>query len=239
MRRYRFSLPRGEFAEYRYLDLLHDALVTAWTKQGFASEKICGPNALPWNFAVLGFHRGSVGKAHTLVVSTPSPELADALDRLDPADIRYVRAATGEFVNFDSATKFEDPCPILPGQYVLSVFLLSPLAIRRADRRWHMCLSDVDLDAAINTRLSRIAGRPVNLRIQPDSLYLRANPRHSVLVHLKGGTDGRQSFVIGMQAPLVIAGSDEELRLAWYAGLGEKTRNGFGCVGLFERGLGR
>jgi CRISPR-associated endoribonuclease Cas6 len=239
MRRYRFSLPSGHSVEYRHLDLLHDALVAAWTVQGVPSERICGPAALPWNFAPLGFHRGKTGRVHTLVVSTPSPELADALDRLRPEDIRYARVATDEAVDFGLAAKQPDSDPIAPQQGHLSVFLLSPLAIRRPDRRWHANLAEVDLNGAVNTRLARLAGRPVALSIQPDSLYLRANPRHSVLVSLKGGSGGYQSFVIGMQAPLVLAGSDQDLRLAWYAGIGEKTRTGFGCIGLFERGLGR
>jgi CRISPR/Cas system endoribonuclease Cas6 (RAMP superfamily) len=42
-----------------------------------------------------------------------------------------------------------------------------------------------------------------------------------------------------MSALLVLAGSEEDLRLAWYAGIGEKTRLGFGCMGLAERGIGR
>ena len=239
MRRCRFTLPPGRWVEYEYLDILHDALVTAWTAQGVPSAAICGETSEPWNFAPLGYHKGKTGRAHTLVVSTPSTGLAEALGRMQPEDIRYARAATGEWVNFAEATRQEETDPVLPGQTVLSVFLLSPLAIRQPDRRWHARLGEVDLDAVVNRRLSRLAGRPVNLKIAPDSLYLRANPRHSVRVSLKAGAAGRTGFVIGMQAPLILSGADEDLRLAWHAGLGEKTRNGFGCIGAFERGLGR
>lgn len=239
MRRYRFSLPPGQSVDYRHLDILHDALVAAWTAQGIPAEDVIGPAARPWNFAPLGFHRGKIGRVHTLVVTTPAPELAGALDRMRPEDIRYARAKTGEVVEFGASRKSEEPPPVAPRQGTLGVLLLSPLALRRPDRRWHGDLAQVDLDAAINARLSRLAGRPVALQIQADSLYLRANPRHSVLVSLKGGHEGNSGFVIGMQAPLVLAGGDEDLQLAWFAGLGEKTRNGFGCIGAFERGLGR
>lgn len=239
MRRYRFSLPPGQSVEYRYLDILHDALVSAWTAQGIPAEHVLGPTAWPWNFAALGFHRGRLGRTHTLIVTTPAPELAGALDRMRPEDIRYTRAKTGEVVEFGTSRKSEEPSPIAPRQGVLSVLLLSPLALHRPDRRWHDNLTQVDLDAAINTRLSRLADRPVTLQVRADSLYLLANPCHSVLVSLKDGPNSRPGFVIGMQAPLVLTGRDEDLRLAWYAGLGEKTRNGFGCIGAFERGLGR
>lgn len=51
--------------------------------------------------------------------------------------------------------------------------------------------------------------------------------------------NGQSAFVIGMQAPLVVAGHRDDVLLAWYTGLGEKTRNGFGCIGLAEEGVGR
>jgi CRISPR-associated endoribonuclease Cas6 len=125
---------------------------------------------------------------------------------------------------------------------MLGVVTLSPIAISdRAtkSKRWLTRLDQVDLAAVANARLGKIAGRVVALTVQPDSLYLRANPDHSVLVSIKRMHNGRAAFVIGMQAPLVLAGSREDLLLAWYAGLGEKTRNGFGCLGLAEEGVGR
>jgi CRISPR/Cas system endoribonuclease Cas6 (RAMP superfamily) len=91
----------------------------------------------------------------------------------------------------------------------------------------------------ISQKLSKQAGRNIQLQVTPDSLYLRANPEHSVLVNLKQHQNGSKSFVIGMQAPLILEGAETDLRFAWYAGLGEKTRNGFGCLGLIEQGVGR
>lgn len=130
----------------------------------------------------------------------------------------------------------------LRGTSGLGVLMLSPLVLGvpgERHRRWIQRLNDMDLSAAINPRLSRLAGRPVALQIQADSLYLRANPRHSVLVSVKQAPSGQSSFVIGLSAPLVLVGSEADLRLAWYAGLGEKTRAGFGCIGLLEHGVGR
>jgi CRISPR-associated endoribonuclease Cas6 len=36
---------------------------------------------------------------------------------------------------------------------------------------------------------------------------------------------------------MLLQGSEDDLRLAWYAGIGEKTRSGFGCLGLLEEQL--
>jgi CRISPR/Cas system endoribonuclease Cas6 (RAMP superfamily) len=74
---------------------------------------------------------------------------------------------------------------------------------------------------------------------QADPLYLRANPNHTTCITVKKFANGKRCFVLGMQAPLVLAGSEEDLRFAWYAGVGQKNRNGFGCLGLLEQGVGR
>ncbi|MEA3277701.1 MAG: CRISPR-associated endoribonuclease Cas6 [Pseudomonadota bacterium] len=242
MHRIRLCLPKGRRAVYRHLDLIHDAIVNALIAGGARSEQVIGAQALPWTFAALGFHRDHEGQVHSLIVSSPSPELAAVLDGLDPGALRYARASTGELLDFSGAAVEPEPPPMLAEQAVIGVLTLSPIAISERSsprKRWHTRLDQVDLSAAVNARLSRLTDRPVALSIQPDSLYLRANPRHSVLVSTKRMKNGKSAFVIGMQAPLVLSGSREDVLLAWYAGLGEKTRNGFGCIGLAEEGVGR
>ncbi|SDY33773.1 CRISPR-associated endoribonuclease Cas6 [Allochromatium warmingii] len=242
MYRLRLQLPPGRWAHYRYLDLIHDALVNAWIAAGAQPEQVIGAQALPWNFAPLGFHSHHEGRAHTLVVSTPDATLSTTLATIDPCAVRYARAATGEMLDFSSANVVVESSPILAEQTVLGVLTLSPVAISdlsKPTKRWHTSLDEVDLSAVVNSRLSRISGRQISLTIQPDSLYLRANPRHSVVVSTKRMKNGQPAFVIGMQAPLVVSGHRADALLAWYAGLGEKTRNGFGCIGLAEGGVGR
>jgi CRISPR-associated endoribonuclease Cas6 len=242
MNRIRLSLPRGQWATYQHQDLVHDAIVSALIAAGATAEQVIGAGAEPWTFAALGYHRAHEGQVHGLVISTPSPALAPHLAAIDPSAVRYARAATGELLDFSAASLSTAPPPVCEDPGVLGVLTLSPIAISEPGtkkKRWLTRLDQVDLSAAANARLSRIAGRPVALSVQPDSLYLRANPRHSVLVSTKRMRNGRSAFVIGMQAPLVLAGSRKDLLLAWYAGLGEKTRNGFGCLGLAEEGVGR
>lgn len=241
MYRIRICLPRGQWAVYRHLDIIHDALIQGWETAGIAADQVLGHRARVWNFAALGYSRHRISYAHNLVIATPDAVLAEALARFKSTAIRYARASTAELVDFSAAEVIPEPDPIVPGLTSLGVLLLSPLALRPSDppRHWLQQLNGVDLATAINPRLSRLAGRPVALRIQADALYLRANPRHSVLVSFKQTGDGRSNFVIGLSAPLVLMGNEADLRLAWYAGLGEKTRNGFGCIGLLEEGVGR
>ncbi len=242
MHRVRITLPKRGGADYRNLDILHDALVNAWTAGGATAEEVIGPNARVWHFAALGWRRNGGNTAHTLVVGTPDPALGQRLARMDPGEIRHARAATGEAVDFSAAEVEIDPDPVAPGMTSIGVVMLSPLVVSRKEngkRRWATHINDVDPTAAVNARLSRLAAREVRLKVEPDHLYVRCNPKHDTLVPLKAFPDGRKSFVIGMRIPLVLQGNQEDLRLAWYAGIGEKNRSGFGCVGLAEKGVGR
>ena len=242
MLRIRIQLPKRQQQSYRYYDILHDALINAWIAAGADAKQVIGAFALPWNFAALGKHQGKQATVHTLIVSTPDPDLSTYLAKFTVNSIRYIRATTEEFIDFSAASIAIEHDPILPAQQNLGVFLLSPLAIQKRgqkQRLWHQKLQQVDLSAAINHRLSRLSQRTVNLKVYPDSLYLRANPKHSVLVKTKRMRSGKEAFVLAMQAPLLLIGSEVDLRLAWYTGLGEKNRNGFGCIGLIEQGVGR
>lgn len=241
MYRIRLQLPPGVSCGYQNLDLIHDALVNAWIAAGATPKMIIGAKALPWNFAPLGKHYDFGNRLHTLVVSAGHPDLVRYLAAMNPAEVCKDRRHTKEHVDFSKAMVQVDPDPIARKQGHLKILLLSPLAIRTrtSKKHWHVDMHEAPLTKAVNTRLSRLSERTVQLEVIPDRLYLRANPKHSVLIHLKRFPNGKTSFAIGMTAPLTLAGSDEDLRLAWYAGLGEKTRNGFGCIGLLDNGVGR
>lgn len=242
--RIRMTLPKRKDIAYRNMDILHDAIVNAWICAGAASEMVTGYHARPWNFAALGWRRRQESRVHTLVISTPDPDLSVFMGKFNAENAVYARAKTAEAVDFSRAEISVEPDPVAPGQTAIGVLMLSPLAISLMNKgkkghRWHSNLGDVDLSKAVNHRLSRITGRKVSLEVQADRLYLRANPKHDVLIPVKEFPKGKRAFVIGMKAPLVLSGSEADLRLAWYAGIGEKTRGGFGCVGLVEKGVGR
>lgn len=239
MYRTRMILPKRESIAYRNLDIIHDALVNGLDKAG--ADRLVGYDARPWHFAALGWHHRNGNRCHTLVVGSPDQTLGEYLKKINPADVVHARAQTSEAVDFARAEITPDPDPVAPEQTAIGVVMLSPLAVssRNGKRRWHTRLNEFDLSAAVNHRLSRIAGRTVSLRIEPDRLYLRSCPKYDTLVQTKEMKNGSRAFVIGMRVPLVLQGSEADLRLAWYAGIGEKNRNGFGCIGLAERGVGR
>jgi len=244
MYRIRIVLPKKKVVAYHNLDIIHDALIHAWVKAGASSEALLGSSAGNWHFGPLGWRNKVESRVHTLVVGTPDKSLSVFLKKMDPASIQYSRTLTGERVEFSGAEVIEDLDPVGQGQSTLGLVMLSPMVVSRLNRetgtsRWHTSMQKVDLSRAVNHRLSRLAGRPVTLTISPDSLYLRTHAKHDTLVQMKEMKNGHKAFVIGMRSPIVMEGSENDLRLAWYMGIGEKNRMGFGCIGLAERGIGR
>lgn len=134
MFRIRMTLPKRKSVAYNYTDILHDAIVNAWISAGADAEKVTGFHARPWNFASLGWRRGQENRAHTLIISTPDPELSEYIRKLKPGDTAYARAVTAEAVDFSEAEIFADPDPIGPGQKGIGVLMLSPLAISRNNK---------------------------------------------------------------------------------------------------------
>ena len=171
-----------------------------------------------------------------LVIGAEGP-LESKLARLLPETIRK-STANGDEIDLSAWDKSAENFPILPQPReiaTLPAIMLSPLAVsaRGASKGyWYKNLSRIgdELDAAVNFRLSRLTGRSVNLHLEPDRLYLRANPKHSVVVHTRKTRSGKPVFVIGMMCPMTIRGTPGDLKSAWLLGIGEKNRNGFGCI---------
>lgn len=76
MYRIRIALPRKEFVAYRNLDIIHDALINAWTRAGASSDALLGTRAGNWHFGTLGWRNKVESRAHTLVVGTPDESLS-------------------------------------------------------------------------------------------------------------------------------------------------------------------
>ena len=239
--RVRLTAPRGHFVRVRLLDSLHAALVNAWTSCGAHGEEVVGRGAGNWSFGAVGTatSRGFILKS--LVIGAEGSPLESILHRLLPETVRK-ESVNGDIVDlaaWDLAVE-ELPVACEPGETAtLPVIMLSPLAVSVRGRkgRWHDDLAKIgpDLERAVSFRLSRLTGRDVSLEVEPDRLYLRANPRHSTLVRTRTVKGGKPAFVIGTMCPLSISGRIEDLRSAWALGIGEKNRYGFGCIGYAGR----
>ena len=188
--RIRLSAPRGTYVRVRYLDSVHGALINAWTTCGANGTDVVGRDAGNWSFGAVGTATATGFILKSLVVGAEGG-LESVLPRLAPETIRK-SSSNGDKVDLSSWNSSDDNLPMVcrPGENaILGAIMLSPLAISVRGRkgRWHDDLRQVgpELEEAINFRLSRLTGREVRLKIEPDGLYLRANPKHSTLVRTR------------------------------------------------------
>ena len=235
--RVRFSAPRGERVRFRFLDSLHGALVNAWTACGVLGTEVVGHDAGNWSFGAVGSATPNGFVLKSVVVGAEGRVLEPVLNQLLPEAVRKT-STNGDVIDLAAWDKAVEELPVVcdPGKTaILPAIMLSPLAlsVRGRKGRWHDDLAKAgpDLEKAVNVRLSRLTGRNITLKVEPDRLYLRANPSHSMVVRTRAVNGDRSAFVIGTMCPLTISGRIEDLNSAWSLGIGEKNRYGFGCIG--------
>jgi len=223
------------------MDSIHGALVNGWTSCGADGVDVVGRAAGNWSFGAIGTATSSRFMLKSLVIGAEGEPLEPILCRLVPEAIRK-ESVNGDSIDLSAWDMAIEELPVVAeggGSATLSAIMLSPLAlsVRGRKGRWHDNLMNVgpNLEEAVNFRLSRLTGRDVNLAVEPDRLYLRANPKHSTLVRTRDVPGRKPAFVIGTLCPLTIAGGLEDLESAWALGIGEKNRYGFGCIGYAGR----
>ncbi|HSK41934.1 MAG TPA: CRISPR-associated endoribonuclease Cas6 [Arenibaculum sp.] len=233
----------GRGIAYTNIDVVKDAAINMLEAAGAPVALLSGPDARLWSVGAicsrkLAPRQGStfpLRLANEVVVSTPDPEIAAYLSKADPSAMRKVQPATGEDVDMSGADIVPDVDPVVPGTSFIEAFALTPILVsRKGDRgagKWHGDVRQVDISQAVSHRLSRLSGRRVALSVAPDELYLSGRGTHAVRVDVKA-TGGKPGVVVGMMFPFTILGSPDDLRLAWYAGIGERNRQGFGLFGL-------
>lgn len=217
---------------FRFMDSMNAALVASLTSAGGAPEDLVGNGAAPWTFGVKGYTKpGGEMVATGVLLSTPSATLASAFEKLDPRSA-VVCSANGDRI--DLGKGFKTRCRAAPGvdQDEAMLCFQSPVAImQKKDTRektaWVESLTEIDIDAALKTGLERRAGRSLDIAFAMDRLTRMTAIRRKVPI--RRDRQGRSSFVIAFSAPIAVRGTPADLRFAYLAGLGAKTRAGFGC----------
>ena len=239
--RVRVKSPRGRPVRVQFLDSLHAALVNAWTSCGARSEDVVGRNAGNWSFGAVGTATSRGFILESVAIGAEGGRLEPILDRLAPETMRK-KSVNGDIVDLSTWDLAAEELPVAcaPEETAtLPAIMLSPLAlsVRGRKGRWHddLVKAGPHLEEAVNHRLSRLTNRDVRLKVEPDRLYLRANPKHSTRVRTRSVKGSKPAFGIGMMCPLSISGRLEDLHSAWALGIGEKNRYGFGCIGFAGR----
>lgn len=229
MPRVRMDLPRP--LHVRYLDSVHAALVAGLRAAGLDGEQVVGRQAAPWTFAISGrSFRGGAIRVSGVTLSTPDPRLSEAMMRLDGTAMRH-RSSNGDVVDMGGATLRSLALPLVPNQEQVAIGFASPFLLSErsdAKKAYARSLAGRDLSAAFSAGLSRRLGREVRLRVEQDRLSALTEGAEPVLVRVRR-TGSRDLILPALSAVLTLNGPAADLRDAYLAGLGEKTRYGFGC----------
>jgi CRISPR/Cas system endoribonuclease Cas6 (RAMP superfamily) len=243
MFRIRVRCERGRRVTFTNADVLKDAAFNMLRAAGCPAELLVGDEARHWGAGAVCPRKivpgAPVRRASEILISTIDPEISAYIVKADPGEMRKYQPTTGENIDMTGATIVHDLDPVAPGSTFIDAIALSPIVVSRRDNahrapagRFYGDATGCDLSAAINHRLSRVAKRPIALNLVPDDLYLSYHPNsHAVRADIKN-VNGKPGVVVGMIFPFVLCGNPSDLRLSWYAGLGEKNRLGFGFFGL-------
>jgi CRISPR-associated endoribonuclease Cas6 len=110
-----------------------------------------------------------------------------------------------------------------------SPFLLSqPRANRASGKGYVEDIRGQDLSLAFSRGLTRRLGRQVDIQVAIDPLSLATDGARPRIVSLRKAAN-RKVMVPAFSVQMTLRGTTDDLRAAYYAGLGEKTRYGFGC----------
>ena len=218
---------------YRYLDSVHAAVVAGLAEAGVGSRSLVGEAALNWCFATKGYARKGGDCVLTgVTISTASEEIATAMTAIDPRDIR-VTSSNGDRLDLSHGRVRQINDRLGPNVHEATFMFASPFVIPQkksgVDKtRYVSHLDGVDIDAALRRGLERRAGRTLDIRFAVDRLSLRADGAPRV-VRYRRMSNGRDQMIDAFALPVFVRGSPDAVRFAYLAGLGAKTRVGFGC----------
>ena len=233
------DLPKrnGQKAVIKDRDQVANLLIAAMRKYGHQPRE---NQPAQWGFGVIAKrlnlnHTQDRQRLHVVqrvVVGSTNPDIADALAQLQSEDLFEPNSVPGASLDMRSAVIYAAP-PWLETE-AAAFYCVSP--IRVTDHNPHGSPLDfLQTGDALNERLNRTMqtrfGRPFNLSLIPDSLYVRANRgKIDAGMAIKTLPNGRPLVVRGLVLPFVLTGAAKDLRDVWFSGLGRSTARGFGCV---------
>lgn len=228
----RISIISKELTPYQFRDSVHAALISAMREAGAEESELLGEKAKPWNFAPINVFSGGKMLLKGVTVSTSDEALGRIISRINPAAVSW-NSTNGDRINFGDGQvrSFRNPIPTGGGS--IQVSFSSPFVIsQRSDggkKTWIENLQGVDLGAAFSAGLSKRHGRQIKLEVKLDAFSALANAARSTIIAVRKAATRTITYP-GFLATLQIEGTYDDLAAAYFSGLGEKTRYGFGLV---------
>lgn len=187
-----------------------------------------------YGFGVISRPVGKQGlrKVERIYLGSSDPEIAAAIGKIVSEDLIEPSLVPGAGLDLRRAKISKDerwvPCE------AMSLYAISPIRIlaREEGGRSKSVLSiGPDFSQILNRTMETRFGRPFRLTFIPDRTYsFIMKGRLSASMAVGKRPDGRAICLPGIVTPFVLAGPSDDLRVAWFSGLGAGTGMGFGCV---------
>lgn len=219
---------------YQYLDSVNAALVRAFVQHGVQADDVTGLQARPWTFSCKGFAKaGGTMVLSALTVTTPDPMLTQALHAMQGTDIQ-AQPKTGDTVCLGTSRTKIQPWNLHPDQDEICVTFASPFLIarqppyERSDPPFMSDIQKVDVAHLLKKAADKNAGRTLDINLAIDRLTLLTESTPRWMSFRQAG--GRRIMLPGFRMPITLRGNPADIQFVLHAGLGAKTRQGFGCL---------
>lgn len=193
-----------------------------------------------WGFGVIAHPLKVAGPGRrygieAIHLGSSDPVIARAIAALTPADLVLDDAMPGWELDLRFAELRDEP-DLPAGVEVLNGYCISPIRVTRPlGNGHHEDLTELgdDYQDLLNRTMSRRFGRPFQLQLLPDRVYVRSRSgRISAGFAIKTRPNGAVVVKRGIALPFSLVGPANDIRDAWYSGLGRTTALGFGLLGM-------
>ncbi len=168
-----------------------------------------------------------------VIVGSSDPDIANILKQVQSKDLLEPSQVEGSGLDLRKSNLYI-AAPWLDTE-AASLYCISPIRVTEQHDKQNNYQSYLQTGETLNQLLNKTMqarfGRPFNLSMIPDSLYVRSRGGDvSASMAIKTRPDGKPIIIKGLNIPFVLTGSSEDLHDVWYSGLGRSTARGFGCL---------
>jgi CRISPR-associated endoribonuclease Cas6 len=221
-------------------DQVANTLTAAMKKHGWQPEE---KKPARWGFGVLAKQcnpksdnpKQWLHRVERVIVGSNDPATVEALRQITPVDLVEPKQSEGSGLDLHMANIY--PAPDWQDTEAVNLYCVSPLRVSDpANRKCSLLQTGEAFNQALNQTMQTRFGRPFDLRLTPDSLYVRSKKGEiGAGMGIKTSEKTGQPVIVrGIVLPFLLTGPAQDIRDAWYGGLGRSTARGFGCVELAE-----
>lgn len=214
-----------------------DLLGCALRKHG-CNPTIDGPAR--WAFGVIARSLAARGTERYFAIEaihlgSSEPSIARAIAALRPEDLVLDKALPGWELDLRCTEIHDHPDPPHSIE-ALACYCISPIRVTRMlgkNRQEDITTLTDDFGEQVNRTMGHRFGRSFHLKLLPDRIYVRSRGGEvSAGFAIKTRPNGTVVVKRGIALPFTLVGPTEDVRDAWYSGLGRTTALGFGMLGM-------